>query len=91
MRFGASDLLSLAIGIAAYAVLDVGFFQGTVRPVISPEARPGFALLSAINTMAWLFAILGFAQPLSDGGGRRSSPRRPKRSTRSTSSIRPSR
>ncbi|MBI3198411.1 MAG: acyltransferase [Rhodospirillales bacterium] len=68
--FGSTDLLnalrrqrllSLAIGITAYAVLYVGFFQGTVRPVISPEARPGFALLSAINTMAWLFAILGFA------------------------------
>jgi hypothetical protein len=68
--FGSTDLLnafqrrrrlSLAIGIAAYAVLYVGFFQGTVRPVISPEARPAFALLSAINTMAWLFAILGFA------------------------------
>lgn len=68
--FGSTDLLNalrrqrllaLAIGIAAYAVLYVGFFQGTVRPVISPEARPGFALLSALNTMAWLFAILGFA------------------------------
>ena len=68
--FGSTDLLnalrrqrllSLAIGVAAYAAPYVGFFQGTVRPVISPEARPGFALLSAINTMAWLFAILGFA------------------------------
>ena len=68
--FGSTDLLnalqrqrrlSLAIGIAAYAVLYVGFFEGTVRPVISPEARPAFAFLSAINTMAWLFAILGFA------------------------------
>ena len=68
--FGSSDLLralqrqrllSLAIGIAAYAVLYVGFFGGTVRPIISPEARPVFALLSAVNTMAWLFAIIGFA------------------------------
>lgn len=68
--FGSTDLLnalqrqrllSLAIGIAAYAALYAGFFQGTVRPVISPEVRPAFALLSAINTMAWLFAILGFA------------------------------
>jgi len=54
-------LLSLAVGIAAYAALYFGFFQGTVRPAIPPEVRPVFALLSAVNTMAWLFAILGFA------------------------------
>lgn len=69
--FGSADLLnalqrqrllSLAIGIAAYAVLYFGFFQATVRPAIPPELRPVFALLSAINTMAWLFAILGFAR-----------------------------
>ena len=68
--FGSTDLLnalqrqrllSLAIGIAAYAALYAGFFQGTVRPVIPPEARPAFAFLSAVNTMAWLFAIIGFA------------------------------
>ena len=68
--FGSTDLLnalqrqrllSLAVGVAAYAALYVSFFQGTVRPVISPEVRPVYALLSAINTMAWLFAILGFA------------------------------
>ena len=54
-------LLSLAIGIAAYAALYIGFFQGTIRPAIPPEVRPVFGLLSAINIMAWLFAILGFA------------------------------
>ena len=68
--FGSSDLLqalqrqrlfSLAVGIAAYAVLYVGYFEGAVRPVIPPPARPLFALLSAINVMAWLFAIIGFA------------------------------
>ena len=68
--FGSTDLLntlqrqrllSLAVGIAAYTTLYVGFFQGTVRPAIPYEIRPVFALLSAINTMAWLFAILGFA------------------------------
>ncbi|TAJ32562.1 MAG: glucan biosynthesis protein [Reyranella sp.] len=68
--FGSTDLLnalqrqrlfSLVVGIAAYAALYFGFFQGTVRPAIAPEVRPVFALLSAINTMAWLFAILGFA------------------------------
>lgn len=68
--FGSTDLLnalqrqrllSLAIGIAAYAALYIGFFQGTIRPAIPPEVRPVFGLLSAINIMAWLFAILGFA------------------------------
>lgn len=53
--------LSLAVGVAAYAALYVVFFQGTVRPTIAPDHRPSFALLSAVNTMAWLFAILGFA------------------------------
>lgn len=68
--FGSTDLpnalqrqrlLSLVVGIVAYAALYFGFFQGTVRPAIPPEVRPAFALLSAINTMAWLFAIVGFA------------------------------
>ena len=68
--FGSSDLLralqrqrlfSLAIGIAAYAILYFGYFEGTVRPTISPEVRPVYALLSAVNVMAWLFAIIGFA------------------------------
>ncbi|NQW52984.1 MAG: acyltransferase family protein [Rhodospirillales bacterium] len=68
--FGSSDLLqalqrqrlfSLAVGIATYAALHLGYFEGTVRPVIPPTARPLFALLSAINVMAWLFAIIGFA------------------------------
>ncbi len=53
--------LSLAIGIAAYALFYVVFVDGAVRPVIRPEDRPAYALLSAVNTMAWLFAILGFA------------------------------
>jgi peptidoglycan/LPS O-acetylase OafA/YrhL len=68
--FGSADLLNalrrrrwlaLAVAIAAYAALYVGFFQGTIRPSIPPEMRPVFALLSAVNTMAWLFAIIGFA------------------------------
>lgn len=68
--YGSSDLLqalnrqrwlSLAVGVAAYATLYVVFFQGAVRPTITPDQRPAFALLSAVNTMAWLFAILGFA------------------------------
>jgi surface polysaccharide O-acyltransferase-like enzyme len=68
--FGSSDLLgalqhqrfvSLAVGLFAYAILYTGFFAGTVRPTIPSEVRPLFALLSAINVMAWLFAIIGFA------------------------------
>lgn len=52
--------VSLSVGVAAYACLYVMFFKGEVRPVIAPELRPAYALLSAINTMAWLFTILGF-------------------------------
>jgi hypothetical protein len=68
--FGSPDVLaalnrqrfwSLAVGIAAYAVLYVVFVDGAVRPVIRPEDRPAHALVSATNTMAWLFAIIGFA------------------------------
>jgi glucan biosynthesis protein C len=53
--------LSFAIGAAAYGALYVVFFDGTVRPTIADASRPVFALLSAVNTMAWLFAIIGFA------------------------------
>jgi hypothetical protein len=53
--------LSLAIGVAAYALFYIVFVDGAVRPVIRPEDRPGYALVSAVNTMAWLFAIIGFA------------------------------
>ena len=68
--FGSSDVLaalnrqrwlSLGIGVAAYAALTVCFFDGAVRPVIAVADRPAYALLSAVNTMAWLFAIIGFA------------------------------
>ena len=68
--FGSSDLLaalerqrffSLAVGVLAYACLYAGYFAGTVRPTIPLEARPLFALLSAVNVMAWLFAIVGLA------------------------------
>jgi glucan biosynthesis protein C len=68
--FGSSDLLaalqrqrfvSLAVGLFAYAILYTGFFAGTVRPTVPPEVRPLFALLSAVNVMAWLFAIVGIA------------------------------
>lgn len=53
--------LSFAVGVAAYAVLYIAFIDGAVRPTISDAERPGFALVSSLNTMAWLFAIVGFA------------------------------
>jgi hypothetical protein len=53
--------LSFAVGVAAYAMLHVMFFDGAVRPTIAPADRPAYSLLSAVNTMAWLFAIVGFA------------------------------
>ena len=53
--------LSLAIGVAAYATLYVVFIDGAVRPTIAQADRPAYALVSALNTMAWLFAIMGFA------------------------------
>ncbi|MDI1283684.1 MAG: acyltransferase family protein [Reyranella sp.] len=68
--FGSSDLLatlerqrflSLAVGVAAYATLYAAFIGGEVRPVIAADLRPAYALLSAVNTVAWLFAIIGFA------------------------------
>jgi hypothetical protein len=68
--FGSSDLLaalnrqrwlSFAVGVAAYAALYLWFIDGAVRPVIADAGRPAYALLSALNTMAWLFAIIGFA------------------------------
>jgi hypothetical protein len=68
--FGSRDLLaalnrqrflSLGIGIAAYASLYVLFIDGAVRPTIAPADRAAYAMVSALNTMAWLFAIMGFA------------------------------
>jgi hypothetical protein len=53
--------LSLAIGVGVYAILYAVFIGGAVRPVIAADLRPAYALASALNTMAWLFAILGFA------------------------------
>ena len=54
--------LALTVGIAAFAALEALFFAGTVRPSISPAERPLFALLAATNTIAWIYAIAGFAR-----------------------------
>jgi glucans biosynthesis protein C len=53
--------LSLGIGIAAYAVFYVVYVNGAVRLVISRDDLPAYALVSAVNTMAWIFAVIGFA------------------------------
>lgn len=54
--------VSLAVGIAAFGLLTLLYFRGAVRPEIAAASRPPFALLSAVNMMAWLFAIVGYAQ-----------------------------
>jgi hypothetical protein len=54
--------LSLAIGIAAYTWLCTTFFDGAAGARVLPAERPAFALLSALNTTAWLFTAIGFAK-----------------------------
>ena len=70
LLFASPDLLaalnrqrwgSAGLGVAAYAALYVLFFEGAVRPTIAEPQRPLYALLSVVNTLAWLFAIVGFA------------------------------
>jgi hypothetical protein len=53
--------LALVIGVTAYATLYGVYFAGTIVLKLTPAERPLFALLSGLNTMAWLFAIVGFA------------------------------
>jgi glucan biosynthesis protein C len=53
--------VSLCIAVAAYAIFYAVYIDGAVHPVVSKGELPGYALLSAVNTMAWLFAIIGFA------------------------------
>ncbi len=53
--------LSLGIGIAAYAAFYIVYVNGAVRLVIPKDDFPVYALLSAVNTAAWVFTIIGFA------------------------------
>jgi hypothetical protein len=53
--------LSLGVGIASYATLYSSFFDGAVGALVLPADRPAYAVLSAVNTMAWLFTAIGFA------------------------------
>jgi glucans biosynthesis protein C len=68
--FGTRDMLallsrqrwiSLIVGVAAYSTLYFTFFEGTVVPSIPRADRPFYALLSGVNTTAWLFTAVGFA------------------------------
>lgn len=68
--FGSSDMLgalnrqrffSLGLGIALYAILYVVYIRGDIRPDIRKSELPAYTLVSTANTMAWLFAIIGFA------------------------------
>ena len=54
-------ILSLGIGVASYATLYSTFFDGAVGALVLPADRPAYAVLSAVNTMAWLFTAIGFA------------------------------
>lgn len=53
--------LALGIGGVAYAILYAAFIDGAVRPTIAPADRAAYALASSVNTMAWLFTVIGFA------------------------------
>jgi glucans biosynthesis protein C len=68
--FGSPELLSalnrqrvfsLGIGVASYAAFYVVYVNGEARPIIREGQLYGYTLLSAVNTMAWLFTIVGFA------------------------------
>src|SRR5262249_1360657 len=53
--------LSLAIGVLVYAALELLVFHAPPGARVRALGLPVFAPLSAINTMAWLFAAVGFA------------------------------
>jgi peptidoglycan/LPS O-acetylase OafA/YrhL len=52
--------LSLAIGTATYGALYVFFFSDPAWPTPALAGRLDHHLLEAFNTLAWLFAIVGF-------------------------------
>ncbi len=59
---------ALAVGIAAYALLETLFFaDGGIRP--GGEGWLVFCILSAINLTAWLLAIIGFGRRLARPSG----------------------
>jgi glucan biosynthesis protein C len=53
--------LSLGIGVASYAAFYIVYVNGEARPVIPEAQLYGYVLLSAGNTTAWLFTVVGFA------------------------------
>jgi hypothetical protein len=52
---------SLAAGVAGFAALALLVFEATPGVQVRVLGVPVFAVLSAINTVAWLFAFIGFA------------------------------
>jgi len=53
---------ALAVGVATWTALNLIFIRGEVRPRIAADERLWFVLVQAINTVAWLLTILGFAR-----------------------------
>ena len=53
--------ISLAVGMAAFAALDLLVFHAAPGARVRVLGVPVFAPLSAINTVAWLFAFIGLA------------------------------
>lgn len=52
---------SLAVGVAAFATLDLLVFHAAPDAHVRVLGLPIYAPLSAINTVAWLFAFIGLA------------------------------
>jgi hypothetical protein len=53
--------ISLAVAVAAFAALDLLVFHAAAGSRVRVLGVPIFAPLSAINTIAWLFAFIGLA------------------------------
>jgi surface polysaccharide O-acyltransferase-like enzyme len=53
--------MSLAIAMAVYVMFYSIYIDGEIHPQIARMELPAYALISAVNTMAWLFAIIGLA------------------------------
>jgi hypothetical protein len=53
---------ALAVGIVAYAILEAVFFSGHIRRPYDRAAWFALCALSAVNIVAWLITIAGFAR-----------------------------
>lgn len=52
--------LALLVGLLAFGALQAFFFSGLLGPMSSSAWRRDYCLLSNLNVIAWLFAIIGF-------------------------------